>query len=69
MTRQHQRDINNEPVEGQWRLCATKDESTQHTKSGYESLVGTYYAKRRNDLVHYPYWCLIRQYKNKVSNL
>ncbi|CAH2093003.1 unnamed protein product [Euphydryas editha] len=69
MTRQHQRDILEEPVDGKCRLCASKDETTQHIISGCEKLAGTYYVKRHNNLVQYVYWCLARQHKMEVSNL
>ncbi|CAH2106948.1 unnamed protein product [Euphydryas editha] len=69
MTRQHQRDILKEPVDGKCRLCASKDETTQHIISGCEKLAGTYYVKRHNNLVQYVYWCLARQHKMEVSNL
>ncbi|XP_045769747.1 uncharacterized protein LOC123870465 [Maniola jurtina] len=69
MTRQHQRDILKEPVDGKCRLCATKDETTQHIISGCEKLAGTYYVKRHNNLVQYVYWCLAKKHNFEVSNL
>ncbi|XP_039765335.1 cytochrome P450 6B5-like [Pararge aegeria] len=69
MTRQHQRDILKEPVDGKCRLCASKDETTQHIISGCEKLAGNYYVKRHNNLVQYVYWCLAKKHKIEVSDL
>lgn len=69
MTRQHKRDILKEPVDGKCRLCAIKDETTQHIVSGCEKLAGTYYVKRHNNLVQYVYWCLARKHNIEVSSL
>ncbi|CAH2099489.1 unnamed protein product [Euphydryas editha] len=66
-TRQHQRDILKEPVDGKCRLCASKDETTQHIISGCDKLAGTCYVKRHNNLVQY--WCLAKKHKIEVSDL
>ncbi|XP_067135867.1 uncharacterized protein [Centruroides vittatus] len=68
MTRQYQRDILKEPLDGKCRLCTTKDETTQHIISGCEKLAETCYVKRHNNLVQYVYWCLARKHKIEVPN-
>ncbi|CAB3248848.1 unnamed protein product [Arctia plantaginis] len=69
MTRQHQRDILKESVDGKCRICACKDETTQHIISGCEKLAGTYYVKRHYNLVQYVYWCLAKKHKIEISDL
>ncbi|KAL4714207.1 hypothetical protein ACJJTC_002844 [Scirpophaga incertulas] len=69
MTRQHQRDILKESVDGKCRLCACKDETVQHIISGCDKLAGTHYVKRHNNLVQYVYWCLAKKHRIEVSSL
>ncbi|KAL4720156.1 hypothetical protein ACJJTC_018526 [Scirpophaga incertulas] len=69
MTRQHQRDILKESVDGKCRLCACKDETVQHIISGCDILAGTHYVKRHNNLVQYVYWCLAKKHRIEVSSL